>query len=206
MTPASSTRPIAHPETPIVGEIVEGIERAVVNERAARASAGLLFLFGFVAWLHALSSGDLTPLRVFGAVFLLEMNIRLFLSSRFAPMLALGTLLTRRQRPEWVDARSKQFAWALGLGMALASCLSLGWLGLPATITLVICGLCMALLFAETAFGLCVGCSIAQRVLKDKPELCGGDSCRYTPPARGDRHRVDSAAAGILTPTSTERA
>mgnify|MGYP000365487747 FL=1 len=204
MTPAP-TRPTDRAETPIVGEIVEGIERAVVNERAARASAGLLFLFGFVAWLYALSSGDLTPLRAFGAAFLLEMNIRLFVSSRFAPVLALGALVTRRQRPEWVDARSKQFAWALGLGMALVSCLSLGLLGLPAAITLVICALCMTLLFAETAFGLCIGCSIARRVLKDKPELCGGDSCRYTPPARGDRHRVDPAAAGILTPITTER-
>ena len=204
MTPSLDAPQTERSETPIIGEMVEGIDRPVVNERAARASAGLLFLFGFVTWLHALTSGDLTPLRIFGAVFLLEMNIRLFFSSHFAPMLALGTLLTRRQRPEWVDSRSKQFAWALGLGMALASCLSLGWLGLPEVITLVICGLCMTLLFAETAFGLCVGCSIAQRVLKEKPELCGGDSCRYTPPARGDRHRVDPAERGIQRPAAQE--
>ena len=33
-------------EVPVIGQYVDGIDVPVVNERAVRASAGLLFLFG----------------------------------------------------------------------------------------------------------------------------------------------------------------
>lgn len=176
--------------TPVIGELVDGIDIPVVNERAVRAAAGLLFLGGFATWMIALTTGELQPLRTFGAVFLIDMNLRLFVGTRAAPSLIVGTSLTRAQRPEWVDARSKLPAWYLGLGMALLSCLALGLLGLPAALTLTLCGLCLALLFAEAALGVCIGCELARRFARVKPVLCAGDTCNYTPPRRGERHRV----------------
>lgn len=175
---------------PVVGEWVGGIDVPVVNERSVRASAGLLFLGGFSAWLYGVITGDLQPMRVFGIVFSVEMYLRLFVGTRFTPTLALGTLITRPQRPEWVEARPKQFAWALGFGMALIGCLSLGWLGLPAAVAQAICGICLALLYLEAAFGYCVGCELARRFSREKPALCAGDTCTYVPPARGVSHQA----------------
>ncbi len=175
---------------PVIGEWVEGIDVPVVNERAVRASAGILFLLGFAAWMWGVSTGDLQPMKGFGILFAVEMMLRLFIGTRYTPTLILGTLITRPQRPEWVEARSKQFAWSLGLGMALLGCFSLGWLGLPAVIAQTICASCLLLLFVEAAFGICVGCELSRRFSKEKPTMCAGDTCTYTPPKLGAGHSV----------------
>ena len=175
---------------PVVGEWVGGVDVPVVNERAVRASAGLLFLAGFSAWLYGVITGDLVPMRAFGIIFAVEMYVRLFLGTRFTPTLIIGTLITRAQRPEWVEARSKRFAWGLGFAMAMAGCLALGWLGLPAAIAQTVCGICLALLYVEAAFGYCLGCELARRFSREKPTLCAGDTCTYVPPKRGEHHHA----------------
>ncbi len=173
------------PETrrPIVGEFVDGIDIPVVNERSVRAAAGLLLLLGVVGFATALFTGDVRLLRVFGITFTLEMNIRLFAGTRFAPVLLLGSLIVRRQRPEWVGASQKTLAWSIGLVGALTSCGVMGWLGLP-TVALAMCGGCLLVLFVETAFGICLGCEIQRRFGRTRPQLCPGDSCEYVPPRR----------------------
>ena len=165
--------------SPAPGRWVEGYAVPVVNERAMRAAAGLLFAAGFAAWGWGLTTGDLQFMRLFGISFAADMMLRLFVTSGASPTVALGSLAVRRQRPEWVDARSKAFAWSLGLTMALAGCFSLGWLGLTA-VAQAICGLCLALLFAETAFGLCVGCALARRFARQAPQHCPGGACAAT--------------------------
>ena len=176
-----------HPESakeqPVVGQWVEGLDVPVVNERAVRASAGILFLGGFSAWLWGVTTGDLQPMRIFGIVFAVEMMLRLFIGTAYTPTLLLAALITRPQRPEWVAAGSKLLAWRLGLGMSLAGCLSLGWLGLPIVIAQVICGFCLLLIYLESAFGICLGCIVAQRFARRKPHLCPGDTCTYSAPA-----------------------
>jgi hypothetical protein len=169
---------------------VDGIDIPVLNERAVRASAGLLFLFGVVGFMVAALTGEFRPLRTFGMVFVIDLAIRLFVGTRFAPSLLLGSLIVRWQRPEWVGASQKTLAWSFGLGMALLSCLAMGWLGLPAAVTLTLCGLCLSLLFIESAFGICLGCELQRRLARTKPQLCAGDSCGYVPPRRGERHSV----------------
>jgi hypothetical protein len=171
-------------EKPAFGERVPGIESPVFDERDVRASAGILFLLGFFGWMTALYTGNIQPLRAFGALFLLEMVIRLTVNHRFAPAMALGSLLVRWQRPEWVSATQKRFAWSLGLGIALIGCLGFGWLGFPAVWMLVLCGLCLSLLFLEAAMGICVGCELQRALSKTPPEMCPGDRCAYTPADR----------------------
>lgn len=173
---------------PIVGEFVDGIDIPVVNERAVRASAGLLFLFGIVGFMTAALIGEFRPLRLFGMIFVIDMMIRLTIGTRFAPSLLLGSLIVRWQRPEWVGASQKTIAWSIGLGMALLTCFAMGWLGLPAQITLTLCGVCLSMLFLEAAFGICVVCELQQRFGRTKPTRCAGDRCEYVPPKRGERH------------------
>lgn len=173
---------------PIVGEFVDGIDIPVVNERAVRASAGLLFLFGIVGFMTAALIGEFRPLRLFGVIFVFDMMIRLTIGTRFAPSLLLGSLIVRWQRPEWVGASQKTVAWSMGLGMALLTCFAMGWLGLPAQITLALCGVCLSMLFLEAAFGICVVCELQHRFGRTKPTRCAGDRCEYVPPKRGERH------------------
>jgi hypothetical protein len=163
------------------GVLVDGIDFPVFNERAIRASAGLLFLFGFAAWMLALTTDNYQPLRAFGMTFMIDMFLRLFVSTRWVPSLMLANLIVRPQRPEWVDAAPKKFAWSLGLAMVFGSCMSMGLLNLTGVIPLVLCAICISLLYIESAFGICIGCELARRFSKNKPRLCPGDVCNYTP-------------------------
>lgn len=183
MTDASSTR-----EKPDFGEVVAGIDIPVFNERAVRASAGLLFLVGMTGWMTAFFTGEFQLLRTFGALFLIDMMIRLTLSHRYAPTMALGSLLVRWQRPEWVGASQKRFAWWIGFSIAFLGCLGFGWLGFPGVWMLALCGLCLGLLFLEAAVGICVGCELQRVFSKTPPQLCPGDRCSYTPPKWGETH------------------
>lgn len=166
------------------GEKVDGIDIPVFNERAVRASAGILFFLGFSAVSYAFFTDDFQPVRGFAVLFLIDMGLRIGINHRFAPSMALGALIVRRQRPEWVGASQKRLAWSLGFGMAFVACLGMGFLGLQNEYMLAFCALCLSLMFLETAFGICVGCELYRVFTKEKPQLCPGDVCDYTPPTR----------------------
>lgn len=170
------------PPVPVVGSIVPGYEIPVIDERAVRAAAGLLFLAGATTFGYTLAAGTPQALQPFGILFMVDMLIRLTLGDRWSPSIAAGRLIVRRQRPEWVGAPQKEFAWWLGLGLAVISCGAMGLFAAPLWVTLALCGLCLALLFLETAFSICVGCALQRLLSRTPPRHCPGDAC-----ATGDR-------------------
>lgn len=185
----------AAPESkPTIGRYLPGYAVPVVNERAVRAAAGLLFLAGAISWGLAAHTGSQQPLQPFGMFFLIDMLLRVLVGDRWSPTLALGRLIVSCQRPEWVGAPQKAFAWWLGFGLALVSCAGMGLLQAPLWLTLSLCGLCLSLLFIETAFGICVGCALQSAFGRRAPQHCPGDSCA-APAGRG---------APILDPLNPE--
>lgn len=62
----------------------------VLNERAVRASAGILFFFAIVAFMNAWLTGNFQPTRVFVVAFLVDFAVRIFINPRFAPSLIIG--------------------------------------------------------------------------------------------------------------------
>jgi Domain of unknown function (DUF4395) len=162
---------------PWLGTMVAGYDIPVINERAARAAAGILFLGGIIAYGIAIASDSPQALKPFGMFFILDMTVRLVLGDRWSPTLALGRLMVIRQKPEWVGARQKEFAWWLGFALATVSCSTMGLLTAPFWVTLALCGTCLAMLFLETAFGICVGCSLQKLFDKTPPQYCPGGSC-----------------------------
>ena len=73
-----STSPSPPAAPPDFGERVEGIDIPVFNEHAVRASAGLLFLAGIVAFMAAALTGAFDPLRVFAFLFMVDMMLGLW--------------------------------------------------------------------------------------------------------------------------------
>ena len=69
----------------------------VLNERAVRASAGILFVFAFAAFSQALLLGNFHATQVFVVAFIIEFAIRLFVNPRWAPAMseAYGFMLRR---------------------------------------------------------------------------------------------------------------
>lgn len=149
----------------------------VLNERAVRASAGLLFFFAIVAFMNAWLVGNFGPTRVFVVAFLVEFTIRIFVNPRFAPSLIVGQWVVRHQQAEYVGAPQKRFAWAIGFGLALAMLYLMVIHQVVGPINLLVCGACLLLLFFEAAFGICLGCKVYNTFNKEKAQLCPGAVC-----------------------------
>lgn len=192
------------PKTPIVGRIIPGCSVPVVNERQLRAGAGILFLAGAIASGLALHFSDPTLLQPFGIFFMFDMLARTSLGEKWAPSLVLGGLFVRRQKPEWVGAPQKVFAWNLGFGMALVACASMGLFPGPMWVTLALCGGCLAMLFAETAFGICIGCHLQRLFSRTAPQHCPGGTCESS---HADANHLDTnhldAAYRVATHSDT---
>jgi hypothetical protein len=159
------------------GEQVNGYEVRVLNERAVRASAGILFLFAMIAFMNAWLMGNFQPTRVFVVAFLFDFTIRIFINPRYAPSLIVGQWIVRHQQAEYVGAPQKRFAWAIGFALALTMLYLMVINHVIGPINLIVCSACLLLLFFESAFGICIGCKIYNLFYRDKAQLCAGGSC-----------------------------
>ncbi len=168
------------------GEKLDAYEVRVLNEREVRAAAGILFFFAMITFLTAWLTGNFQPTRVFVVAFLIDFTIRLFVNPKFAPSMILGRFAVRRQREEWVGAPQKRFAWAVGFALALTMFYLVVLNNVVGPVNLIVCLICLLLLFFETAFGICVGCSIYNLFNREKAQLCPGGICdiSQTPAAR----------------------
>lgn len=180
MATTSDTAATRTADRPHIGTLVPGYEIAVINERAVRAAAGILFLLGGIAFAWAVAEQSMQPLQPFGMLFMFDMMLRVVAGDKWSPTLALGRLIVRRQKPEWVGASQKEFAWWLGFGLAAVSCATMGLFAAPLWVTLTLCGSCLTLLFLETAFGICVGCALQARFGKKPPMYCPGGTCEVS--------------------------
>jgi hypothetical protein len=158
----------------------------VLNERAVRAAAGLLFFFAMISFMNAWLTGNFVPTRMFVVAFLIDFTIRLFVNPHYAPSMVVGQWLVCRQQPEWTGAPQKRFAWAIGFVLALTMFYLVVIQGVIGPINLLVCGLCLFLLFFESAFGICIGCWLYNRLRPDQAQLCPGGACEYVPSA-GER-------------------
>jgi hypothetical protein len=156
----------------------------VLNERAVRAAAGIVFFFAIVSFMNAWLIGNFQPTRVFVVAFLIDFTIRIFVNPRFAPSLILGQWMVRKQQPEWVGAPQKRFAWAIGFVLALVMLYLVVIRHVIGPINLFVCAACLVLLFFETAFGICIGCKVYNWFNKDQAQLCPGGVCEIRARAR----------------------
>jgi len=166
------------------GEQIDGYPVRVLNERAVRAGAGIVFLFAIVSFMSAWLTGNFQPTRVFVVAFLVDFTIRIFISPRYAPSLIIGQWFVRKQLPEYVGAPQKRFAWGIGLALALAMLYLVVINNVIGPINLVVCATCLVLLFFESAFGICIGCKVYNLLNKDTAQLCPGGVCEVEPPSR----------------------
>jgi len=168
------------------GEVIEGYEVKVINEREARAGAGILFLFGFISFTNCIFTKSLFFTQLFVGVFLIEFIIRVLINPKYAPSLIVGRFMVRNQVPEYVGAHQKRFAWSIGLFLAIVL-LSLTTI-FPSTIPIgeeslhnvfigLSCIICLTLLYFEAVFGICFGCMLYNMFHKDKAQYCAGGSC-----------------------------
>jgi hypothetical protein len=166
------------------GEQIDGFEVRVLNERAVRAAAGLVFLLAMIAFMNAWLLGNFQPTRVFVVAFLLDFTLRIFVNPRYAPSLIVGQWIVRKQQPEYVGAPQKRFAWAIGLVLALVMWYLVVLNNVIGPLNLIVCAACLTLLFFEAAFGICIGCRVYNFFHKEQAQQCPGGACEVQPEQR----------------------
>ena len=159
------------------GEVVDGYAVRVLNEREARAGAGLLFVFAILSFLYAYRTMDFRYTSIFITFFMVDFFIRVLVNPKYAPSLIVGRFFVARQKPEYVGAAQKRFAWSIGLTLSVIMFWLVVVVEMMTPIKIYICTACLILLFSETAFGICIGCVLYNLIRKTPPTLCPGGVC-----------------------------
>jgi len=159
------------------GENVEGYDIPVLNEREARAGAGILLLPAMLSFFIAYTTHEFLFTKIFVTLFMLDFFIRIFINPKYAPSLILGRIFVQNQTPEYVGAPQKRFAWSIGFILSIIMFLIIVVFEYMTPIKIMICLLCIGLLFSETAFGICIGCKLYHLVYKNSPRYCPGNVC-----------------------------
>lgn len=159
------------------GEEVAGYEIRVLNEREIRAAAGILFLGTFLSLMFIVFNGNFVPVKYVITFFLTDFLIRVFINPKFSPTLILGRLIVRNQTPEYVGAAQKKFAWIIGVVLSATMFVFFIIVNAYSIITGIICLICLIFLFAESAFGICLGCKLYPLFFKGKVQYCPGEVC-----------------------------
>ena len=169
------------------GEYKEGINYKVMEERQMRASAGIMFLLGIIAFINGFILQNYIVIPYISGFLMLNFLIGIFINPKFSPTILIAMVLVRKQSPLYIGAVQKKFAWSLGLMLSLVIfSLSLMLINDASYFEPVcmLCIICLVLLYFETAFGICIGCkfyklSIKLKLLpkpKENPN-CMGDAC-----------------------------
>ncbi len=159
------------------GEEVEGYNIRVLNEREIRAAAGILFLATFLSLMFIVFKNNFVPIKYVITLFLTDFIIRVFVNPKFSPTLIVGRLIVRNQVPEYVGAQQKKFAWIIGVVLSATMFIFLVVVNAYSPITGIVCLICLAFLFFESAFGICLGCKFYKLFYKEKAQYCPGEVC-----------------------------
>jgi len=158
------------------GEKVPGYNVTVINEREVRAATGILGMLGTVVIFIGIGFGHIIVARVYLAFLFLDFSARI-ISPKYSPSLLLGKMVVQNQKPEYVGGLQKRFAWTLGWLLAIPM---MDWFVIHWDITfykVLICVLCISLMFLETAFSVCIGCITYKTITGEDPEHCPGGTC-----------------------------
>jgi hypothetical protein len=178
------------------GETVQGYGVPVLNEREIRAAAGIMFLAMLLSFMQIIFKDNFQPIKYVIILFLIDFAIRIFINPRYSPMLIVGRFIVGRQTPEYVGAPQKKFAWIIGLSLASIMFVLMVVVNSYSPISGISCLLCLIFMFFESAFGICLGCLVYNRIYKVKAEYCPGEICETK--AKHDIQRLSFSHASIV--------
>ncbi|MCA9363245.1 DUF4395 family protein [Candidatus Kaiserbacteria bacterium] len=87
----------------------------VLNERAIRAGAGIMFVLGLFAFFQAFYLREFIFIQVFVVIFFIDFFTKVIIGTKFSLISNVANWIVRKQTPEYVGAVQKRFAWTIGL-------------------------------------------------------------------------------------------
>lgn len=156
----------------------------VVNERAIRATAGIMFVLGLSTFYIMFLTGNIIFLKFLVPAFWLDFFLKTVWGPEYSIFGFLGRLFVRGQRPEYVGAIQKRFAWGIGLTLASIMMILVFGFGILGWAPRIICLTCLTFMWMESSLGICAGCKIYGFLLRKKilkePQYrpaCPGGAC-----------------------------
>lgn len=174
-----------------IWEIIPGLKihgkdapYGVLDERAIRATAGIKFFVWFFTVLYTYFTKDFTLVTIVLPLFFLNFLVLVLWGPKYSPVSILWTFFVKKQKPDYVWAIQKRFAWSLGLIMSSTVMILIFWFGITGLSPLVLCSICLILMWMETSLGICVWCKIyywlINKWILKEPEhrpACPGGAC-----------------------------
>lgn len=158
------------------GEKVPGYNRGVVNDREVRAAAGIMFMLGMIVIFVGMGYNHVIVARVYLSLVFFDLTVRI-INTSYSPFLLLGRMFVQYQKPEYVGAAQKRIAWIFGWIIFIPM---MNWFVLHWDISfekILVCVLCLSIIFVEAAFGICIGCKLYTLFTRNKAEYCPGGVC-----------------------------
>jgi len=156
----------------------------VLNERAIRATAWTMMLIWFITFVLVYTTRDYGYIYPTVIAFWIQFFISVVWWPTRAPFSILGRWMVHKQKPDYVWAIQKRFAWGLWLAMATAMLIVTAWYGITWIIPFAICMTCLFFMWMESALGICVWCKIYYGLISlwriQEPEYkpaCPGGAC-----------------------------
>lgn len=153
-------------------EKVDWYSVRVLNERENRAWAWIMFLFWIIAFISGCLSWNFFTTKIIVIIFFLDLFIRVIINPKYSPLLILWRFIVWNQKPEYVWASQKRFAWTLWLIIATIMIFLLVLNNIINPLTIILCFICLILLFFETSFWICIWCIIYNFFNKEKAKMC----------------------------------
>jgi len=132
----------------------------VINERAVRATAWIMFSLGFFTMLTTIYTKNYILLEIVVSLFFIDFLIKFINWPKYSPLSFIWSFLVRKQNPEWVWAIQKRFAWAIWVIMSwsmiiISIIFEIRWIT-----PLIICSICLIFMWMEVALWICAWCNI----------------------------------------------
>lgn len=158
-----------------IGQIIPNLEIAgvpapygVINERAIRATAGIMLVIWMITFFFVFSTKNFNLLYPTVIFFWIQFFVTVFFWPKYAPFSILWRALVSKQKPEYVGAIQKRFAWTLGLIMTTSMLIITFGFGISWAFPMAICMICLTFMWLESAAGICVWCKIYGYLLAKK--------------------------------------
>ena len=166
------------------GEKVKEIPYRVLNERAVRAGAGIMFVLAIIGFSRALLIKDYFFLNFVIIFFFIDFFTKVFITPNLSLVGFIANKIVASQKPDYVGAIQKRFAWSIGLLMSGSMIFVSVIMQIRGIIPLAFCLTCLIFMWFETSFGICVGCRMYPLFIKlgliKTPAVmpsCPGGSC-----------------------------
>lgn len=156
----------------------------VVNEREIRGAAGIMFAIAMATFMYVFITRDYAPMYIVVPLFWMDFFLKTMFQPEWSIFGTIARIVVRKQKPEYVGAIQKRFAWAIGLFLASIMMVGPIFFEVRGLLPISICSICIFFMWLESAFGICVGCKmytalIHQGVIKkpDVQPVCPGGVC-----------------------------